>query len=33
MTADLRDKLPLLLTRPHAPSVQLQHIEILKQAK
>lgn len=33
MTSDLRDTLPLLLTRPHAPSVQLQHIELLKQAK
>lgn len=33
ITMDLRDKLPVLLTQPTAPSVQLQHIDLLRQIK
>lgn len=33
ITSDLRDKLPVLLTQPNAPSVQLQHINLLRQIK
>ncbi|CAM4886844.1 unnamed protein product [Rotaria socialis] len=33
ITSDLRDRIPMLLTQPNAQSVQLQHIELLKQIK
>ncbi|CAF3007553.1 unnamed protein product [Rotaria sp. Silwood2] len=33
ISPDLRDRLPMLLTQPNAQSVQLQHIELLKQIK
>ena len=33
LTSDLRDKLPVLLVQPTAPSVQLQHIDLLRQIK
>ena len=33
VTPDLRDKIPLLLVQPYAPSIQLQHIQLLKQIK
>ncbi|CAF1477961.1 unnamed protein product [Rotaria sordida] len=33
ISPDLRDRIPMLLTQPNAHSVQLQHIELLKQIK
>ncbi|CAF4823707.1 unnamed protein product [Rotaria sp. Silwood1] len=33
ISPDLRDRIPMLLTQPNAQSVQLQHIELLKQIK
>ncbi|CAF1163438.1 unnamed protein product [Adineta steineri] len=33
ITSDLRDKLPILLVQPYSSSVQLQHIELLKQIR
>jgi hypothetical protein len=33
ITPDLRDRIPLLLTQPIEPSVQLQHIQLLKEMK
>lgn len=33
ITPDLRNRLPILLTQPSAPSVQLQHIQLLKQIR
>ena len=33
ISSDLRSRLPILLTQPNAPSVQLEHIQILKQIR
>ncbi|CAF1307523.1 unnamed protein product, partial [Adineta ricciae] len=33
ITSELRDNIPLLLTQPYAPAIQLQHIQLLKQIK
>lgn len=33
ITPDLREKIPILLNQPNAESVQLQHIELIKQMK